>query len=289
MSKQRILIQFDGDSHASSFDAVVAIDAQVEHLLQYSAVAVSDVRNLVHGAIFTRGVADLKHTAIFVGGSDVENSEEIAAQVEKSFFGPMRVSMMLDPNGANTTAAAAVLCATRHIQGPELKAMVLAATGPVGQRVCRLLDKCGAASIVACSRSQNRAEQLLKDLNLKGATEAVGFDDANRFQETLRQCNAIISCGAAGFELLDSATINSLGECRLAIDLNAVPPVGLSGIDPVDHAVQRGARIDYGAIGVGGLKMKIHKQAVARLFESNDQRFDAEELYEIGQEISETT
>ncbi|MEQ8835531.1 MAG: bifunctional NADP-dependent methylenetetrahydromethanopterin dehydrogenase/methylenetetrahydrofolate dehydrogenase, partial [Lacipirellulaceae bacterium] len=40
-----------------------------------------------------------------------------------------------------------------------------------------------------------------------------------------------------------------------------------------------------GALGVGGTKMKIHKAAVARLFDSNDAVLDAVEVYELGKEM----
>ena len=63
MSKPKILVQLDPDTHASVFDAVVAVDAGVDQLLQYDGVEKEQVRDLVHGAMFTRGVADLKHTA----------------------------------------------------------------------------------------------------------------------------------------------------------------------------------------------------------------------------------
>ena len=39
------------------------------------------------------------------------------------------------------------------------------------------------------------------------------------------------------------------------------------------------------AIGVGQTKMKIHKAAIARLFESNDQVMDAEEVYSLAATI----
>ncbi len=38
----------------------------------------------------------------------------------------------------------------------------------------------------------------------------------------------------------------------------------------MDKGVMRGERADYGALGVGGLKMKIHKASIAALFESNN-------------------
>src|SRR5690349_13042912 len=97
MSKPKILIQLDPDPHASVFDAVVAVDAGAEHLLQYSGVEVGQVRDLVHGAIFTRGGPELASTAIFIGGTNVAAGEAILSAVKKNFYGPaLRVSVMLD-------------------------------------------------------------------------------------------------------------------------------------------------------------------------------------------------
>ena len=148
---KRILVQLDPDSHASLFDAVVAIDSDVDQLLQYAAVEPAAVRDLVHGAIFTRGIEDLRQTAIFVGGGDVERGETLLSAVKDAFFGPMRVSVMLDSNGANTTAAAAVLSASKHVPLAGATITVLAATGPVGQRIVKLLIASGA-NVRVCSR-----------------------------------------------------------------------------------------------------------------------------------------
>ena len=60
MTHPRILIQFDSDSHASVFDSVVAVDSGVDHLLQYSNIESTNVRSLVHGAMFTRGPNELR-------------------------------------------------------------------------------------------------------------------------------------------------------------------------------------------------------------------------------------
>jgi hypothetical protein len=156
MSKPKILIQLDSDRHASVFDAVVATDAGVERLLQYGGIEPADVRDLVHGAIFTRGPQDLCNTAIFIGGSSVAVGEKLMAHVTGAFFGPMRVSVLLDSNGANTTAAAAVLAATKHADLRGATAAVLGGTGPVGERAARLLARQGAtvrASGVAIARA----------------------------------------------------------------------------------------------------------------------------------------
>ena len=104
MSKRKILLQLDADRHASSFDAVVAVDAGVDQVLQYHGVEPTRVRDLVHGAMFTRGPRDLHCTAIFIGGADVAAGEALLQQVTDCFFGPLSVSVLLDANGANTTA-----------------------------------------------------------------------------------------------------------------------------------------------------------------------------------------
>ncbi len=287
MNAPRILVQLDSDSHPSVFDAVVAIDAGVEHLLQYGQVEPTNVRQLVHGAMFTRGPAQLNNTAIFVGGSNVSVGEAIAAEVRQTFFGPIRVSVMLDGNGSNTTAAAAVLAAARHAELSDSTALVLGGTGPVGQRVARLLlrRKC---NVLLASRDLDRAEVACKQMRQRlgheicSRLEPISYSASDWPASALHRCNLLFGCGAAGATLLDADSLASASNLRVAIDLNAVPPAGIAGIAVIDKAVQRGSRVDYGAIGAGGLKMKIHRAAIERLFTRNDLFFDAEEIFEIG-------
>src|SRR6266699_2272671 len=134
--KRKILIQLDGDAQPSVFDRVVAIDAGAEEVFSYGGVRPEQVRDLVHGAIFTRGPKDLPRTALFIGGSDVAAGERLLTETLRHMlpqFG-LRVSVLLDANGANTTAAAAVWAAAQHLDLKTVKALVLGGTGPVGQR-----------------------------------------------------------------------------------------------------------------------------------------------------------
>jgi hypothetical protein len=287
MNKPNILVQLDVDEHPSVFDGVVAIDSKVDQLLQYGRVEATDVQGLVHGAMFTRGPDDLHHTAIFVGGSDVASAEAVLKQVTSCFFGPMRVSVLFDANGANTTAAAAVRSAADHVDLSTSTATVLAATGPVGQRAARLLAREGARVRVA-SRSQDRAalvcqavEQFVGGVTLEPYATATP-------QETLAALdgsNVVIAAGAVGIELVSEQVWSELNGLQVAIDLNAVPPTGIAGIDPMDKAKKREDTFCYGAIGVGGLKMKVHKAAVKKLFKANDQVLDAEEIYAIAKAL----
>jgi methylenetetrahydrofolate/methylenetetrahydromethanopterin dehydrogenase (NADP+) len=284
----KILLQLDPDPHASVFDAVVAIDAGVDRLLQYSRVEPSQVQALVHGAIFTRGPQDLSNTAIFIGGSNVAAGEELLRQVTSTFFGPMRVSVLLDANGANTTAAAAVLAAAKHVELRGATALVLGGTGPVGERAARLLAGQGANVRVA-SRSLERATETCRTITSKQADAQVAPVKCSSASETtaaLSGADIVIAAGAAGVELISNELRQSSPNLRVAIDLNAVPPLGIGGVKATDKAAKQGGMVCYGAIGVGGTKMKIHRAAIQRLFIANNLVLNAEQVFQIGQELA---
>jgi methylenetetrahydrofolate/methylenetetrahydromethanopterin dehydrogenase (NADP+) len=287
MSKPKILLQLDSDPHPSVFDAVVATDAGVDRLLQYGGVEPADVRDLVHGAIFTRGPQDLMNTAIFIGGSNVKAGEELLAQVKSAFFGPMRVSVLLDANGANTTAAAAVLAAAKHADMKGATATVLGGTGPVGQRATLLLARQGDHVRVG-SRTLDRAREVCSHISAKvsGATlTPLKSATASEVAAAIDGAQIVIAAGAAGAELLPADVRRAATSLRVAIDLNAVPPAGIAGVEAMDKGKERDGVICYGAIGVGGTKMKIHRAALQRLFTANNLLLDAEEVFQIGAEI----
>lgn len=289
MSKPKILLQLDGDPQPSVFDSVVAIDAGADHLLRHGGVQPDDVESLVHGAIFTRGVDQLHQTAVFIGGSDVEAGERLLRAVRASFVGPFRVSVMIDANGSNTTAVAAVLAAARHVELANQTALVLGGTGPVGQRVARLLARQGARVRVG-SRGVDRAARACDAIRaVEGLADAsltpVATNDAESTADAIDDCAVLIAAGAAGVELLSSRARENSTALRVAVDLNAVPPVGLAGIEVTDRGEERHGVACYGAIGVGGTKMKIHKAALRRLFKSREQILDAEEIFELGRDL----
>ena len=291
MSKPKILIQIDPDQRASSFDSIVAIDSGVDHLLVHSGVDESQVESLVHGAIFTRGVDDLKNTALFFGGRDVNRTALLFSKARATFFGPMKVSMMSDPNGANTTAAAAVLSAQKHMSFENKTIVVLAGTGPVGMRIAHLVAGPASAdnsvTVKLCSRSLKRAEHVCDQIRTSiPDAKLVPVETTSTSITYESDCNgdAIFAAGAAGVELLSQGW-QSLDNLQVAIDVNGVPPAGIFGIEATDKAIKRGKTVCYGAIGVGGLKMKIHKRCIQTLFESNDQKLEVEEIFAIGQKI----
>lgn len=289
MEKRKILIQLDSDAHPSVFDRVVAIDAGADEVFSYGAVKPEQVQGLVHGAIFTRGPKDLARTAIFVGGSDVSAGEKLLAEVQKHMlpqFG-LRVSVLLDANGANTTAAAAVRAAARHLDLKSAQALVLGGTGPVGQRAALLLARQGT-EVLLSSRQLPRAGSAAHAIRARvsGARiEPRAVSTPQELQTALEGRTLVIAAGAAGVVLLPKAARMGCATLKVAIDLNAVPPLGIEGVGMADKGKEQDGIVGYGALGVGDTKMKLHKLAVARLFERNDQVLDAESIYDLAQTL----
>ena len=291
MSAARVLLQLDCDPQPSAFDGIVAIDAGVDVLLRHGGVTPESAVALVHGAMFTRGEDDLASTAIFVGGSDVRAAEAIFEKVRQTFLGPLRVSVFLDPAGANTTACAAAVVATRHLPcsdralAGQWQALVLGGTGPVGQRVAQLLARTGMRVAVA-SRSRVRAAEICQRIMNQVPQALLEPVEPGIFlAQAIARADLIVAAGAAGTTLLDGSAVARAKKAQVMIDLNAVPPAGIEGIIATDKAQQRHDRIVYGAFGVGGIKMRIHRTAIHKLFQSNKACLDVEELYAIGTEL----
>jgi len=296
---KKVLIQLDCDPQPSTFDAIVAVDAGVDVLLRHGDVTPENVVPLVHGGMFTRGGADLASTAIFVGGSDVAAAEAVAARVRSTFFGPVRLGVLVDPAGANTTAAAAVIAASRHVGlarggAAACRTVVLGGTGPVGQRVARLLAGKGC-HVTIVSRSTARAAGVIERFVADGVAPAsrlevvehhgVSAPVGSAFAAVLAAAEVVVAAGAAGAMLLDDRGRAAATGARVLVDLNAVPPAGIAGIAGPDKGRCEGAAVVYGALGVGGTKMKIHRAAVARVFASNEAFLDATELLAIGEAL----
>jgi len=284
---KKLLLQLDSSPLPSVFDRIVAFDGGADEVMSYGGVTVDNVRDLVHGAIFTRGPKHLHSTAIFIGGTDMAQGEKLLAAVKKAFFGPLRVSVMLDSNGSNTTAVAAV-AKIRHAAGGSLagrKAVVTAGSGPVGLRAAGLLAKAGAQVAVTSRRQADGklAESIRQRFG--GSVREITMADSSGAPQALEGAELFLNAGPAGVCLIPRAAWVGREGLRVAADVNAVPPLGVEGIEVSDDGAQREGVTTFGALGIGGLKMKIHKAAIARLFEKNDQLLDAESIAELAESL----
>ena len=89
----------------------------------------------------------------------------------------------------------------------------------------------------------------------------------------------------AGVRLVPKDAWANRAGVRAAVDLNAVPPLGIEGIETMDDGAAKQGVACFGALAIGNLKMKIHKACVARLFERNDLVLDAETIADVAREL----
>jgi methylenetetrahydrofolate/methylenetetrahydromethanopterin dehydrogenase (NADP+) len=283
---KKLLYQFDTDAHPSVFDNVVGYDGGADHISAYGGVNAANVGGLVEGAIFTRSPKDKKNTAIFVGGSNLPQGEAVLAGILAKFFAKFRVSVMFDCNGSNTTAAAAVawLAHGRSLRGK--RAVVLAGSGPVGQRAALLLAREGA-QVAITGRKLGGAQAACDAIEARYGIEVQAIEAPTRLERSAALAGAqiVLATGAAGITLLGAADWRENATLELVADANASPPAGIAGVGLSDRGANSDGKILFGALGFGALKLALHRACIARLFEQNDLLLDAEEIYGIAKQM----
>ncbi len=277
---KKLLFLLDTDPAPSVFDTVVGYDAGADHIIGYGGVTPDSVAALVDGTIYTRGPKEKQNTAIFVGGGSMTAGEAVFEAVKTRFFANFRVSVMLDSNGSNTTAAAGVALLAKAKPLAGKKAIVLAGTGPVGMRAAAMLHIEGA-EVAITSRSKQRADAAAKAINDRfgfAPAPIEAFDNEAR-AAAVKGAQVVFAAGAIGIPLLDEKDWRNDPAIELIADCNAQPPLGIGGVEAIDKATERHGKIVIGALGLGGLKLKLHRACVAQLFESSDLVLDAENIY----------
>lgn len=284
---KKLLYHFDTDPIPSVFDSVVAYDGGADNVTQLSGVNEENCSGLVDGAIYTRAPNDKKNTAIFIGGSDLIAGQNLFKTVQKQFFDKFRVSIMLDSNGCNTTAAAGVALLNKATSLQGKIAVVLAGTGPVGQRAAVLLAKSGAV-VRLTSRKQSRSEEACDEMKNRFGVHMIPMQasDAETTNKAMNGAQIVFGAAKAGIQLLDANQWKNHPTLELIADVGTAQVLGFEGIDMMDKGTERHGKIIYGGIGIGALKLKLHRACIAQLFKTNDQVLDAEAIYDVAQKMA---
>jgi methylenetetrahydrofolate/methylenetetrahydromethanopterin dehydrogenase (NADP+) len=286
---KKILIQLDTDEHPSTFDAIVAHDADVDVLLRYGKIEPEAVRGLVQSAFFTRGPKDLASMAVWVGGSSVGAGEKVLEEVKQAFFGPFKVSAMLDSNGCNTTAATAVAKLAKEVELQGSRVVIVGA-GAVGLRAAALLQGEGcevSISGIPADRFGDRSYRRARGLTLaeeRGFSIVEPGNDEELAQE-LDGASLVLAAGPAGIEILPASIWREADSVEVLADFNAAEPLGIEGTGAGDDFKDYDGKRVLGALAIGGPKMKVHKACIRRLFETNDVILDVEGVYEVAKEL----
>jgi hypothetical protein len=283
---QKILVQLDTDHHPSSFDAIAAYDADVDVVLAYGDIDADNLAGVVQGAIFPRGPDGLANTAFWVGGSRVRDGEAVFAAARKLFFPPFEPSIMLDSDGSNTTAAAAVALVRKATGLDGVRAAVVG-VGPVGLRTAELLRREGAEVTLLTFPPDVMGGSYRRASGIAVAEEA-GFaviepESSDELDSALAGHAVVFAAGPAGVQILRRSGWAQEG-VRVVVDYSAAEPVGVEGVDRMDDLKEEDGVLKLGALAVGGPKMKVQKRCVQRMFEAKGTVLDLTGVYEVALE-----
>jgi methylenetetrahydrofolate/methylenetetrahydromethanopterin dehydrogenase (NADP+) len=285
---KKILVQLDTDPHPSAFDAIAAYDADVDIVLGFGDITADNLEGTVQGAIFPRGPDGLANTAFWVGGSKVRDGEAVFAAAQKLFFKPFNPSIMLDSDGSNTTAAAAVALVRGAVRLKGERAAVIG-VGPVGLRTAELLRREGA-ELTMLTFPPDTMDGAHRRASGIAVAEEAGFEvvepeSSDELDAALAGHVAAFAAGPAGVQILRRSGWAGVEGMQVVVDYSAAEPVGVEGVDRGDKLESEDGVKKLGALAVGGPKMKLQKRCVQRMFEDKGTVLDLEGVYEVALEV----
>lgn len=277
-----ILIFLDTDKRASSFDICMAYDAGFNVVIPYENVTVEDSKRIVQDAIFSRGPTGIKRTCFFISGKKVEKAEEVLKVVHDSMFPPFKVNIIIDPNGAYTTAAAMIGKVEDALTRSKLgrlkdKQCAIFGTGAIGRIAAFLLSRLGCdVMIVSPNPERVDGEKYVENLsnllcNRYGVTvEGVFAPTPIKKVSVIEKADVIFCASVAGVQLIDKEMLNKLKLIKVIADVNAVPPLGVERIKLNDDMREIAPGIfGIGALTIGRLKYKVEKRILKEARRNN--------------------
>lgn len=280
---KKILVYLSNESQPSLFDLIVAYDSDVDAVIPFGNITTDDVTDMVYGCIFTRRPKKLVNTAILFGGDDSDLADKMMKKAKKTFFGDFKVSIMADPNGNSTTSAATVAKIKDKIEDLKgKKAVVLAGTGPVGERVSVLLTREGV-NVILTSRKQEKAEKVCNKIKEKYDRDVTPLQVSNDEEclNVVKDAEIVVATGKAGIQLMSKNVWSQCPSIKVMADANAYPPAGIEGVEVADDAKDLEGKCVFGAVAIGDLKTKAMRDVIRKMYEEKGAYMDLEKIYDI--------
>ncbi len=282
---KKVLLYLDTNKVANPFDPLLALDGDYDAVLPYASVTEENVEYIIHNAIFARSDEGRKNTVIMVGGS-LDESEKIFQKLRRMLRTPFEMSVIFDPNGACTTAAATIAKIEKligNIRGKRIT--ILAGTGPIGQISALLLRNLGG-EVTITSRSKDKAVRTANRLSDDVRGSVIGLQGATPDErvKACRNADIILATGAKGTQLLDSEALGKL-KPKIVADVNAIQPYGIEEIKPdMDGDDIRGTK-GLGPCTIGDLKNLVEKEMLKKALEET-KFFDYNDALILARELS---
>jgi methylene-tetrahydromethanopterin dehydrogenase len=275
MERPYILHMFTPGRQMSPFDINMAADAGYQMVVPYSDVGLEAIAGLTQDTIFSRGQKGVARTGIFIGGRDAHLAADMLERSRAAMVTPFVISLMADPSGAYTTAAAMLACVEaallRHrdqaLSGQRV--LVLGGMGPVGRIAGVLAALAGAQVHLSSRHGTDVAEKAALETGKRfGVTlHGVSGGDRHALRRSLQDTDIVLACAAAGVQVVSREDLAFARQAKVMADVNAVPPAGIAGIDVTDDAkpVAGTEAVGIGALAVGNVKYQTQHRLLVQM------------------------
>ncbi|MDM0073247.1 methylenetetrahydromethanopterin dehydrogenase [Variovorax sp. J2P1-59] len=278
MERPYILHMFTPGRQMSPFDINMAADAGYQVIVPYCEVGADGIAGLTQDTIFSRSPKGLLRTGIFIGGRDVVEAADMLDRAKASMFKPFVVSLMADPSGAYTTAAAMVACveaalARHHAKGLDgQRVVVVGGTGPVGRIAGVIAAQAGAQVFLSSRGGADAAEAVARETGKRFGVSLGGVagGDAAAVRASVADADVLLACAPAGVQAVSADVLTSAARLKVAADVNAVPPEGIAGVAVMDNAkpLPDTAAVGIGALAIGNVKYQTQQRLLVQMHEA---------------------
>ena len=283
MERPYILHMFTPGKQMSPFDINMAADAGYNLLPTYSEVTLDNVTGLTQDAIFSRGPKGVLRTGIFIGGRDVLLAADMLDAAKKAMQKPFVVSVMADPSGSYTTAAAMVACVEaqlRKVHGTDLagkRVVILGGTGTVGRIAGVLAQQLGAEVRLSSRKGAAVAQHCADETHARFGSPMSGVsgDSVETIRASIAEADVVLGTAAAGVQVLREADRHVATRLLVAADVNAVPPEGIAGVGVMDsgklltHPSGTCKAVGIGALAIGDVKYQTQHRLLVLMHKSD--------------------
>ncbi|SHN25551.1 NAD(P)-dependent methylenetetrahydromethanopterin dehydrogenase [Rhizobacter sp. OV335] len=279
MERPYILHLFTPGRQASPFDVNMAADAGYQVIAPYCEVDLDGIAALTQDAIFSRGPKGVARTGLFIGGRNAMLATDMLERARAAMVKPFVVSVMADPSGAYTTAAAMVACTEAALQKQHgfgltgLRVVVLGGLGPVGRIAGVIAAQAGALVSLSSRSGAAAAEAAAHETATRfGVTlHGVSGADPAAVRASLADADVVLACAAAGVQVVSADDLKQARRLKVAADVNAVPPEGIAGVGVMDDgkALAGSTAVGIGALAVGNVKYQTQHRLLVQMRESD--------------------
>ena len=299
MKAPYLLHMFNPNKNVSPFDVNLAYEAEFDGVIPYCEVTLDDVHALTQDTIFSRRSTDIRKTGIFIGGRKFGLAIDMLNRAKAAMVPPFEISVFADPSGAITTAAAMIACIERCLKNKTSDSLegksvyIIGGTGPVGVCAGIIAAKHGADVHILSSRGIDVAQEFTDENNGRFRVKMKGGDGGSEkaIGEMIQSADIVIGTAKAGIKVLTKKQLEKAENLIVAADANAVPPVGIEGVDVSDMGkvldFTPNKAVGIGALAIGNVKYKVHYRMLEMMKKSEKALFlDHQEAFKVAREYA---